>query len=325
MALPLLGRCRDSRAEVGTAPEPCVMCASRSVHHLFAARDRLYNLPGDFWVVRCASCALLRTSPRPSGEALARYYPDGYRPHGEADAPPAATEEVPGFWRRLRRRVASRRIWWIPDLPPGARVLELGSAAGHFVRDALARGWEVHALEPAARPAGRLARDSRVRVHREPAEAMSFPPGSLDAVFAWMVVEHLEDPAAVLRKVSAALRPGGYFVFSVPNAGSWELVAFRERWYALQVPTHLWHFSPRTLRALLYMCGLRVDRIFHQKVLRNVTGSLDLVGEDSPRLVGVTRRLARVLSLSYVSFVIGTVLAAFRQGGRLTVVARKRG
>ncbi len=298
------------------------------MERLFEARDRLHHLPGEFWVVRCAACGLMQTAPRPSGPALAAYYPEDYAAHrdaGEETAPAGAGTRRSGFRGWLRRRFGSRRIWWTPDLPPGARVLELGSGAGYFVRHALARGWEVHAVEPAEQAAARLARDPRVRVHQQPAEAVDAAPGTFDAVFAWMVVEHLEQPLAVLRKIAAALRPGGYFVFSVPNAGSWEFAVFRGRWYALQVPTHLWHFTPRTLARLLGECGFSVERVFHQKVLKNITGSLEYLGEDRTALAPIARRLSLMLTPAWVSFGLGAALAALRQGGRLTVVARTPG
>lgn len=276
--------------------------------------------------MRCVTCGLTRTSPRPSGEALATYYPADYGPHLDAGEEQGGHEPsargAPGLKDRVKRRFGSRRIWFTPDLPPGARVLELGSGAGHFVRHALARGWEVHAVEPAGAPATRLARDPRLSVHREPAEALSVPSGSFDAVFAWMVVEHLENPVTVLRKIAEALRPGGYFVFSVPNAGSWEFPVFGSRWYGLDVPRHLWHFTPRTLARLLGESGLAVERVFHQKVLKNITGSLAYLGEDLPRFAPLAQRLARMLTPAWVSFGTGAVLAAVRQGGRLTVVAR---
>jgi SAM-dependent methyltransferase len=296
------------------------------VTRLFAGHDRLHHLPGQFWVVRCVACGVTQTSPRPSGDALAAYYPEDYGPHRDASEEPGGNEEGAARRSRLRRwlkqRLGSRRIWWTPDLPSGARVLELGSGAGHFVRHALARGWEVHAIEPAGEPAARLARDLRIRVHRESAEAIDVPAGSFDAAFAWMVVEHLENPLTVLRKIAVALRPGGYFVFSVPNAASWEFAVFRSRWYALQVPTHLWHFTPRTLRRLLSECGFTAERVFHQKVLKNITGSLAYVGEDHPAFAPLARRLALMLTPAWISFGVGAVLAAVRQGGRLTVVAR---
>lgn len=223
----------------------------------------------------------------------------------------------------MRRDVLTRRIGWTPDLPPGAPVLELGSGAGHFVQHALARRWEVHALEPAERPAERLARDPRVLVHRGTAETISLPPASLDAVFAWMVVEHLEDPVAALRRVATALRPGGCFVFSVPNAGSWEFALFRENWCALDVPRHLWHFDSRMLRRLLAECGFAVDRVYHQKTLRSLGGSLERAFAGQSWLQRPAIRLGRILGSPAVSFVLGAALAAIRQGGGLTVVARR--
>ena len=201
-------------------------------------------------------------------------------------------------------------------------MLELGSGAGHFVRHALARGWEVHAVEPAGGPAERLARQAGTYVHREPAESLRVPRGSFDAVFAWMVVEHLENPRTVLERIAEALRPGGYFVFSVPNAGSWEFAAFRSRWYGLDVPRHLWHFTPKTLASLLGACGLCVERIFHQKVLKNVTGSLEYLALDRPGLTRIARALEQALTPPWVSFALGAALAAARQGGRITVVSR---
>lgn len=276
--------------------------------------------------MRCGGCGLARTSPCPSGAALAAYYPDDYGPHLDTDVSggDTASPRVP-LMAWLKRHVVTRRIWWTPDLPEGARVLELGSGAGHFVRHALARGWDVHAVEPAAEPAKRLARDPRVQVHWTTAEAFDFPPESLDAIFAWMVVEHLENPVAVLTKVRSVLRPGGYFVFSVPNAGSWEFRWFRSRWYGLDVPRHLWHFSLPALRRLLGRCGLPVERVFHQKVVKNISGSLQYLGEDRPRLDPMARRLALAISSPRASFALGAVLALLRQGGRVTVVSRARG
>jgi ubiquinone/menaquinone biosynthesis C-methylase UbiE len=47
--------------------------------------------------------------------------------------------------------------------------------------------------------------------------ALPFAEGSFDLVTANMVVEHLEDPDAVLESVRRVLRPGGLFIFHTPN------------------------------------------------------------------------------------------------------------
>jgi SAM-dependent methyltransferase len=49
------------------------------------------------------------------------------------------------------------------------------------------------------------------------AGALPFESGSFDVVTANMVIEHVEDPAAVLGSVQRVLRPGGLFIFHTPN------------------------------------------------------------------------------------------------------------
>lgn len=47
--------------------------------------------------------------------------------------------------------------------------------------------------------------------------ALPFEAGRFDVVTSNMVVEHLDDPTAVLGSVQRVLRPGGLFIFHTPN------------------------------------------------------------------------------------------------------------
>ena len=44
----------------------------------------------------------------------------------------------------------------------------------------------------------------------------------------------------------------------MPNAGSLQAALFGPRWFHLDLPRHLFHFTPRTLRALLERSGLEI-------------------------------------------------------------------
>lgn len=46
---------------------------------------------------------------------------------------------------------------------------------------------------------------------------LPFPDGSFDAVTAWEVFEHLENPFFAMREVWRVLKPAGRFLMSVPN------------------------------------------------------------------------------------------------------------
>src|SRR5437660_12675977 len=70
-------------------------------------RDRLHGLPGEFSVVRCRTCGLMRTNPRPDPESIAHFYPDEYGPYRDTRivAGPAGSPWAPG-----RKRVAGRMV-----------------------------------------------------------------------------------------------------------------------------------------------------------------------------------------------------------------------
>ena len=77
-----------------------------------------------------------------------------------------------------------------------------------------------------------------------------FPPGSFDVITCFQVFEHLYKPWEVLARVSEWLKPGGIFYTMMPNIDSAGARIFRSYWYALELPRHLYHFSPVTLRNL---------------------------------------------------------------------------
>lgn len=270
----------------------CDLCGSGECRRLFPARDLLYGTPGEFGVVRCASCGLCATRPVVHGT-----YGEDYAPHLAPDVRPLTG---------LLRRIFDQRTYWIPPLRRDARVLEIGCGSGGFLRTLAGRGWELHGVDPATR--GRDLFESR------------YPTAHFDAVFAWMVLEHVPRPRETVAEIARVLAPRGWFAFSVPNAASWEFDCFRDAWYSLQVPTHVTHFGERDLRRLIAGAGLRMVRVEHQRNLTSVVGSLGL-RHRLPSLVRYAQRPPRWGQA--LLYPIACLLAVLREGGRLTAVARR--
>jgi SAM-dependent methyltransferase len=77
-----------------------------------------------------------------------------------------------------------------------------------------------------------------------------FPPASFDVITCFDVLEHLYEPRRVMARVSEWLKPGGIFYVLVPNIDSAEGRAFGSYWHGLELPRHLFHYSPASLKFL---------------------------------------------------------------------------
>ncbi len=326
---------------------PCPMCGSPRWSAYLKGREALFGMPGEFQLVRCRDCRHVYLNPRPAAECIHHFYPRAYGPHHLIEPSRAADEttiggagaETRGPWylsRSVRAVPGLRRLYYwlsetyaevIPDVDASSkRALELGCADGRFLMRLQRSGWEVQGVELAEEPARRaMARGLKVHVGR--LEPGLFPEKWFDAVFAWMVIEHLHDPPATLGEVRRVAKDSAWLVFSVPNFACWEPKVFGRYWYSLELPRHLHQFTPRTLRRLLEQSGFQIVRLIHQRNLLNLVGSVGLWWRAWFPGSRLGRRLVEYPDhpglWSQLAMAPPAILLAWlRQGGRLTVVAR---
>jgi SAM-dependent methyltransferase len=301
----------------------CPLGCTAGDETVLTGRDRLADLPGEYRVVRCRGCGLLRTSPRPTPETIGFYYPADYGPYvgtrlGEASA-------GPGRFVRLAKRLLDVRAQAVPPLPPG-RMLEIGCASGAYLRAMADAGWAVEGIEFSP-DAAAAARQAGLDVAVGAIETVDKPEGRYDLIVGWMVLEHLHDPAGGLRKLARWAKPGAVLAFSVPDAGAATAVRlFGARWYDLHLPNHLFHYDRKTLARLLEANGWRVDRIVGHRTAANIVASLGYWLADKgwrrlgQRLIDFPERGGRLGALAL--YPAALVMAALGQTGRMTVWAR---
>lgn len=307
----------------------CPVCGDAAADPVLEAPDRLNRRPGRFRVVRCSTCRLMRTSPRPTPASIGWFYPSTYRAYQTVSEPPPDETRL-GLKRRLARWAFDFKNQALPPQPPG-RLFEVGTGNGRFLRLMEARGWTVSGLDPSEQ-AAENARQVGLTVEASPIAAARGPAAPADLVVGWMVLEHLHEPVEDLRRIRTWLRDDGWLVGSVPNAASLDFLVFRDAWYALQVPTHLFHFTPSTLSATLKRAGFRLERLWSHRVLANYFPSLayrieDLVGPERLRPVqdwlrGVPTASPRVAMGLYP---LAWIAAGLGQTGRMTFWARPEG
>jgi SAM-dependent methyltransferase len=148
-------------------------------------------------VVECEICGLLYRSPRPRASAvLAAYEQERY------------AEE------RLEQLHESQ----FASLRPGARVLEVGSYVGAFLRAAVEVGLEPVGLDPSAQMS-QLSQRHGLRVERATLEELAddVPRMRWDAICVFNTFDQLPDPNLTLAAASRLLVHGGTLLLRVPN------------------------------------------------------------------------------------------------------------
>lgn len=226
---------------------PCELCGSTATSTVIEhAADYITNVP--FRVRQCASCRLARTDPQP--DSMERYYPAAYRRYGGAAL------------RTLRLLYGWRVRGWARRLPRAGRVLEVGCGDGWMLGALRDRGWRVVGNERTLDAARSAAAVNRIPVFAGDLAAIG-PSSRFDLVIFFQVLEHLASPFAALRRGAESLAPRGIMVVAVPNFASWQARLFGHSWLHLDVPRHLYHFSPETLAYAYEQVGLRVIRTRH--------------------------------------------------------------
>lgn len=114
----------------------------------------------------------------------------------------------------------------------GGDVLDFGAGLGGFARRLQEAGLyrTVSAVDIMARP--EALPDAIVWRQADLNAPLPLPDGGFDAIAALEVIEHLENPRAMLRECFRLLRPGGLLVLTTPNVESLRsLASFALRGY----------------------------------------------------------------------------------------------
>src|SRR5258706_1308642 len=234
-----------SAIEVLPGAETCPVCSALDFRAIYDdARDPITL--DCFRVVECSSCRAAYTIPRPA--SLDRYYPSHYRAYG------------PFVTRVLSTLYGLRVSHWARLKPEGASVLEVGCGPGLMLAAFRRRGWRVFGIErteTAAETARQTLGPDTIATSMEglPADAR------FDLIVLFQVLEHIGEPVALLREYANLLAPGALLIADVPNFSSWQSRFAGSKWMHLDVPRHLVHYTPDSMRHTLKCAGLTLSAL----------------------------------------------------------------
>lgn len=253
----------------------CNLCGSKDAQFALRLKDRFYNLPGEFTMVRCRQCGLFYLNPRPSESSMPHYYPETYYSYENFAAIPVRTH-FSGFTGYLKRKIfdmhslpgSALRFFFVqwhsnwrwfyaanPTVQKG-RMLEIGCGAGQTLLFFKQFGWEVVGSDISSE-AARTGAQNGITILRGDAAYKTLPQNSFDFIWMSHTFEHLRDPRAMLELCKKILKPEGKIVLTIPVADALAPWLFRSYSPVWDTPRHLTLFTAETLQKMSQECGFK--------------------------------------------------------------------
>jgi SAM-dependent methyltransferase len=232
----------------------CPLCGAGRYRPLLESPDVQGGTGMWFAVVQCENCGLCYTNPRPAQSSQAQFYPPDYSCH-QLRCEARGTS----LFRRTRSRL---RRWQPPFAWHGdGRLLDFGCGAGRFLTRMKEHHWQVTGIDLSATAVERARQASGARVLAGTLPHADLDPNSFDVITMWHSLEHVPDPMRVLQEARRLLTWNGMLVIAVPNLAGLAFRIFGSHWHGLDLPRHLTHFTPWTLRLMLERSGFRVQSL----------------------------------------------------------------
>jgi SAM-dependent methyltransferase len=221
-----------------------------------------------------------RLVPTPTPEELSRWYatesyqeymdPSGAAPESSRPSRPALRTRL--LFRLVRsldrgQDVTAGEIHRLLGERPG-RICDVGCGSGMLLGDLHQLGHTTVGIEPSeggraatrARGAAALAGTAEELPSESP-ECPGYRIGGFDVVVMIQSLEHCLDPMRAMQNVFRLLKPGGWFVCEVPNAGCVGFQLSRAAWYHTDAGRHLTFFTRKGLSRALEQTGFAMERV----------------------------------------------------------------
>ena len=249
----------------------CTACGASGTELYRQLADQLYGTPGVWAIKRCTNpaCDLLWLDPMPMADDLNLAYRNYYT-HQEI-----ANESRKSSQRPLVKRIhgllaaamgfhsakRERDYRYLRTRAPG-RLLDVGCGAGEYVAFMRDHGWQAEGVDFDAEAVESARTRFGVNVHSRQLEEMKYPDAYFDAITMNHLIEHVPDPARLLRECRRVLKPGGMAIVTTPNAGGLGHRIHARYWRGLEPPRHLHIFSPASLGILAKRAGFENVEVF---------------------------------------------------------------
>ena len=325
----------------------CPICGSGKFSPWHSGMDRLYRLSDDiFTYSKCMDCDLIFLTERPIESEIGKFYPQDYAPHMGSVSGKVNKKNINKKQKLIAR--ISRKLSVIAKfiftniakdnfekkyaenymMPENSDVfLDYGCGSDKFLNKCRKAGWKTTIGIDFSNNAIDQVKNSGHQGYLVGEGAWgNVDDNSVDFIRMNHVVEHLYDPLATLRQAQKKLKIGGVLHVALPNPRGFSATIFGERWFSLETPRHIMHYSPEVLRKVLGMVGgFTVITELHESSSKDACRSLGYCMWDwgwithESATIGMLERPV----ISRIFYVLLRVFASRGRGDRYHIFTKK--
>lgn len=143
------------------------------------------------------------------------------------------------------------------------KVLDIGCGFGYFLKfiEEKKNNWELYGMDIsdyAIKKAKSNLKTAKLIVSNVNV-GIPFKNNYFDLVTLFDVIEHVKAPFNVLQESYRVLKSGGLICITTPNLNAIERLWKKKNWHGFNDPTHVYLFTPDSLKFLVERVGFKVE------------------------------------------------------------------
>lgn len=231
----------------------CPLCESTDLSPYLTIKDHSISREV-FDLLQCSACSFVFTQDVPTPQAIAPYYKgENYISHSDS------REGLANKLYHIARNVMlSKKYQLIKKANRTGKHLDYGAGTGYFVKYLKDKGLSADGVEIDSNARSYATKQHGIQLIAPEALLSGTASELYDTISMWHVLEHIHDLDQLLGKLLSLMTREGTLFVAVPNHTSTDGQKYGAYWAGYDVPRHLWHFSPKTMQAVMTNNGLQV-------------------------------------------------------------------
>lgn len=210
-----------------------------------------------FEIWRCGECSFVFTQNVPSPGEIGTYYQSQeYISH--SDIKKGLMNRLYHAARNIMLRMKYRMV---RKVAKGNKLMDIGTGTGYFPGYMKTKGFDAIGVEVDPKARAFAEEEFGLKVFSPEDFIARKLDGTFDVISLWHVLEHVHDLHLYMERMKEYLAPGGTLVIALPNCESLDARFYKNYWAGYDVPRHLWHFTPASLKKLADMHGLQIIKM----------------------------------------------------------------